>query len=413
MRVHCALHNTPIFHKTQSNHGKFVVILAMRANPTYCRRMWALLILLAWIGLIFFWGRFWAADQRLSEAPQPEKWPSVVAIIPARDEADSIEAVVKAHNGNDYPGAFNLIVANDGSKDGTGEIARAAGAKVVDVPPLPEGWSGKLWAVNTGLKQAEQLAPDAEWVLLTDADILHRPGTQALLVAFAEAKGLDMVSLMARLDARGFWGGTLVPAFVFFFQKLYPFPWVNQPQHWCAAAAGGCILVQRKALTQIGGIPSFKDALIDDCALAARIKHGPPNCSIWLGLSNGEVTSLRDNRSLSSIWNMVARTAFTQLRNSLWLLLGSVFGMMFLYVGPVFAVGAGILTESAVTAGSGMLALSLMALAYRPTSRLYGQPWWALPGLLLAAPMYTLMTIDSAFRHWRGKGGNWKGRTYP
>ncbi len=372
--------------------------------------MWWLVIPAAWLFLVLFWGGFWRADQRLERTPDPTDWPEVVAVIPARNEAETIAGAVEAHRATGYPGGFRVIVADDGSSDATGALARQAGADVIDVPPLPEGWSGKLWALHNGLAHA---GPGAGWVLLTDADIHHAPSTLRRLVAFGEANGLALVSLMARLDARGFWGSLLVPAFIFFFQKLYPFPWVNRPGHWCAAAAGGCMLVRREALAEVGGVAAIRGALIDDCALAAKIKHGPPRRTIWLGLADNEVVSLRDNRSFGSIWNMVARTAFTQLRHSAWLLAGAVLGMLFLYVGPLAALIVGAVTGDWAAMGTGLAALALMGWAYYPTIALYRQPAWRVCGLLLAAPLYTAMTAASALRHWRGRGGRWKGRTYP
>lgn len=370
-------------------------------------------IVAAWAVLLLGWGGFWRADQRLDAAPPLARWPEVVVVIPARDEVATIAEVVEAHWEQAYTGYMWVTVADDNSSDGTGDAARAASANVVTVPPLPAGWSGKLWALEAGLRQADTIVPTAEWVMLTDADILHAPGTLGALVAKAEAENLDLVSLMARLDARGFWGRLLIPAFVFFFQKLYPFPWVNRPGHWCAAAAGGCVLIRRSVLNEIGGISALKDALIDDCTLGALVKRGPPARAIWLGLANTEVTSLRDNRALGSIWTMVARTAFTQLRHSWILLVGSVLGMALLYLGPWALLGWGLGTGSGGAIAGGAVAITAMAVAYRPTVALYGLAWpWAF-ALPVAAVFYAAMTIGSGLAHARGEGGRWKGRTYP
>ena len=372
-----------------------------------------LLVPAAWALLLIAWGGFWRANQRLGTAPAPEHWPEVVAVIPARDEAATIAEVVRAHRATTYPGPFRVIVVDDGSSDCTGDLARAAGAEVVSAPPLPPGWSGKLWAVESGLQAAARRTPGARWVLLTDADIVHAPGTLARLVAWGEARRLALVSLMARLDARGPWAGLLIPAFVFFFQKLYPFPWVNRPGHPVAAAAGGCVLVRADALDEIGGIAAIRGALIDDCTLAARIKRGPPRRPIWLGLADDEVVSRRDNRAFTSIWDMVARTAFTQLHHSALLLAGTVLGMALLYIAPIGLLAAGLLRADPVQAMAGAAAWALMTAAYAPTLRLYGRPWWHGLALPLAAALYTAMTIASVLRHWRGRGGRWKGRTYP
>lgn len=379
--------------------------------------MLGILVVLIWLGLILVWGGFWRADQRLVDVAGPKIWPEVVAIIPARDEAQTIGAVLAAHGRSVYPGRFRIIVVDDGSSDGTAEIAGAqSGAHpvtVIPAPDLPQGWSGKLNAVAEGLRYAANTAPEARYVLLTDADIEHAPQTLTRLVAIAEARGLAMVSLMARLDARGIWGGLLIPAFVFFFQKLYPFAWVNRPGHWMSAAAGGCMLIRRDVLEARGGIAMIKDALIDDCALGRLLKQGPPAAPVWLGLADREIVSLRDNRSLGSIWTMVARTAFTQLRHSWVLLVGAVLGMALVYLAPPVLFIAGAVSANLDWFTAGAAALGLMAFAYAPTLQLYGQPAWRGICLPIAALLYTAMTISSAIRHWRGSGGQWKGRTYP
>jgi hopene-associated glycosyltransferase HpnB len=283
----------------------------------------------------------------------------------------------------------------------------------VPAPPLPAGWSGKLWALQAGLAEATRIAPGAAYVLLTDADIVHGPETLRRLVSLAEARGLAMASLMARLDARGRWGGLLVPAFVFFFQMLYPFARVNRPGHRVAGAAGGCVLLRREALEAIGGIAAIRGALIDDCALAARVKHGSPPRAIWLGLADREVVSRRDNRRLATIWSMVARTAFTQLRHSALLLAGTLAGLALAFLAPPMLVVAGLAGAGWWPAIAGGMSWTAMVVAYAPTLRLYGRPWWHGLALPLAAALYGAMTLSSALRHWRGRGGAWKGRTYP
>lgn len=369
----------------------------------------------AWTVLLLGWGGFWRADQVLGAAKAPTDWPAdwpaVACIIPARDEAATIAQVVQSLTATDYPGPFQVIVIDDGSADGTGELAAEAGAHVLAAPPLADGWSGKMAAVRAGLAEADRVMPEAAWILLTDADIRHAPGTLRALLAQGTAGGQDLVSLMARLDMRGLWGGLLIPAFVFFFQKLYPFAWVNRAGHWMAAAAGGCVLVRRAALSDIGGIEAIRGALIDDCALGRAVKR--TGRKIWLGLARDEVVSLRDNRSFRSIWQMVARTAFTQLNHSVLLLAGSVLGMGMLYLAPVGLMVAGVALGNPLMAIAGLTGWGLMATAYRPTLRHYGigaARAWTLP---LAGLLYTAMTVGSAVRHWRGRGGQWKGRTYP
>ncbi|MFQ5562216.1 MAG: glycosyltransferase [Parvularculaceae bacterium] len=376
------------------------------------------LALAAWTCLAFAHGGFWRARERLNTAPEPPHWPDVVAVIPARNEAASVERVIAGHMASDYPGAFSVVLVDDHSEDDTvarAEAAASGGARCFTIrraPALEPNWTGKLWAVHNGLEHAKELVPDARYVLLTDADIVHAPDTLRRLVAKAEAEDLALASLMARLDARGLWGGLLIPAFVYFFQMLYPFPRANDSESRVAAAAGGCMLVRRNALVAIGGVEPIRDKLIDDCALAARLKNDPPPRRIWIGLAKGEAVSLRDNRGLGEIWNMVARTAFAQLNNSWLLLAGTVLGMTLVFLaGPVMAL-ARPLHESAAASGLGFAAWALMALTYRPTAALYGQAAWKTVFLPAAAFLYTLMTVTSALRRMRGRSGRWKGRNY-
>ncbi|MEM7211703.1 MAG: glycosyltransferase [Pseudomonadota bacterium] len=374
--------------------------------------MLAFLTCLAWLFLLLFWGGFWRADQRLSNDGRLSATPGVTVLIPARDEADTIGDVVRAHRATAYPGPVKVFVVDDHSEDGTANLARDAGAEVISAKPLPHGWSGKLWALQCGLEHADSHAPEAEYLLLTDADILHEPQTLAKLLAKAQSDSIALVSLMARLDTRGLWGALLIPAFVFFFQKLYPFRWVNRTGFPLAAAAGGCVLLRRDALREIGDFASIRDALIDDCTLAARVKRSGGGNAIWLGLAESEVTSLRDNRSFGSIWAMVRRTAFTQLHHSWILLTIAVLGMCFLYLGPAVSILAGIFSVTPTQIILGIFGYALMCLAYWPTLRLYGFSLGWTVTLPLAAFLYTAMTLASAVSHLQGKGGAWKGRTY-
>ena len=384
------------------------------------------LSLVIWLVLLLFWGNFWRCDQRLDPGDieiHLEVWPSVCAIIPARDEADSIAQTVISLLSQSYPGKFEVILVDDQSSDGTAEIAQQAAQDlnqtdrltILTTPALPVGWAGKLWAVHTGLTDLANNHPP-DYVLLTDADIIHPQNNLKTLIAKAIQDKRKLVSLMVQLHCQTFWERALIPAFIFFFQKLYPFPWANNPNRKLAAAAGGCVLVNHQALVTAGGIPAIKDALIDDCALAAAIKTSASTDQkwgrIWLGLST-QTKSLRIYDTLDTIWTMVTRTAFTQLHYSPWLLIGSVLGMTLVYLWPPLGLILGLVfgqTWSAIAAG---LAWMIMAIAYTPTLRLYQiNRLWSL-ALPVVALLYTFMTLDSALQHWQGKGGAWKGRVYP
>jgi hopene-associated glycosyltransferase HpnB len=279
---------------------------------------------------------------------------------------------------------------------------------VIGGQPLPPGWTGKLWAVHHGLGYADKRWPASQYWLLTDADIEHDPKNLRRLVMEAQLRDCDLISLMVMLRCGSLWEKLLIPAFVFFFQKLYPFPHVNNPTRPEAAAAGGCMLVRRQALHEVGGIQSIRGNLIDDCALAARIKE---QGAVWLGLTE-ETRSLRAYDRLSEIWKMVARGAFTQLKHSPVALLVTVLGMLLIYGAPPVAAAYGLAEMNGAAGWLGGLAWLLMAFAYRPTLRLYRLPaWWGL-FLPVAAFLFTLMTVDSARLHWRGRGGQWKGRSY-
>ena len=365
----------------------------------------------SWIWLIAARGRFWRADQRLPEFTAPrDSWPAVVAVVPARNEADVIGLAVTSLAAQDYPGSLSVVVVDDGSDDGTAAAAAGASAdaEVIAGAPLPEGWTGKMWAVHQGVTHAEARHPEASFVWLTDADIEHDPAELRQLVDLAETGARDLVSHMVRLHCRTLWECLLIPAFVFFFQKLYPFPWVNDPNRRVAGAAGGSMLVRRSALTQIGGIAAIRAALIDDCALARAIK---PGGSIWLGLT-ATTRSLRAYTGLSDIWLMVARTAFDQLGYSWMALAGTVAGMVVLYIGPPALAIAGWSIGDPWIVGLGVAGWALMMLAYMPTLRLYGLPVVAASALPIAGILYTAMTIDSARLHALGRGGGWKARTY-
>ncbi len=372
--------------------------------------------LAAWLYLVAFRGGFWRAARRRDDPPAPAAWPAVVAVVPARNEAEVIGRSLRALLAQDYPGDFPVVVVDDHSADGTAEAARAAAAAagredqltVVRAAPLPKGWTGKTWALAQGAERAATIAAEARYLLFTDADIEHDPPVVRRLVAEAEAGGLDLSSRMPLLHCESVLERLLIAAFVFFFRMLYPFAWVADPGRTTAAAAGGCMLVRRSALDGAGGVGAIKGALIDDCALAAAIKR---RGRIGLELTAAS-RSIRTYAGLRDIWRMVARTAFAQLDHSAALLALTVAGMLVVYVGPPVAAIAGGLSGDAAPAALGAAGWLLMAAAFAPTLRLYG--WGAAGGLLLpvAAFLFTLMTIDSARRHWLGRGAAWKGRAY-
>lgn len=359
------------------------------------------LALLVWAGLLLAHGRFWQAGPILAPA-RPASAPDVDIVVPARDEADGIGPALASLLAQDYPGRLRVILVDDGSTDGTGALARALADPrllVLDGQPRPAGWSGKLWAVHQGLAETR-----AEYVLLTDADILHDPAHVATLVAKAERDRLDLVSEMVELRCNSFAERLLVPAFVYFFQLLYPFARVNDPASRTAAAAGGTVLLRRRALDRIGGIASVLGALIDDVALARAVKAGGP---IWLGHSQ-LARSVRPYPDAASVWRMVARTAYVQLRRSPLLLLGTVLGMALVWLAPpglaLFAHGP--------ARWLGALAWAGAAASYLPTlGRFRLSPLWA-PFLPLVACFYMAATIGSAVDHHRGRGVVWKRRAY-
>jgi hopene-associated glycosyltransferase HpnB len=364
--------------------------------------------LLAWLYLVFARGGFWMArerDDRCAPAP-PSTWPDVVAVVPARDEADVIARSVGGLLAQDYPGALRVVLVDDQSADGTASVAlqaaRAFGAEarlaVLAGAPLPSGWTGKLWALSQGIARAG--SPTYLW--LTDADIAHAPDNLRNLVARAEGRGLTLAALMVKLHCSTWPERLLIPAFVFFFQMLFPFAWVNDPKRRLAAGAGGCMLIRREALERAGGIASVRAEIIDDCALARRLKGLGP---IWLGLTE-RAWSLRPYRSLGEIGRMVSRSAYAQLNYSPWLLAGTLLGMGLVYLAPplltIFARGP--------AQWAGVAAWALMAIAFQPTLRLYRRsPLWGVM-LPLIGTLYSLFTLQSAVQVWQGRGGMWKGR---
>ncbi len=372
---------------------------------------------LAWLSLLLFRGGFWRQSERLAEdLSSPVVWPSITAIVPARDEADVIPVSLRSLLTQDYPGRLHVILVDDNSTDGTAETARQTAVlsghadrlTVISAGSRPAGWVGKVHAMQQGLiamPETPERGPD--FILFTDADIAHPTDGLRRLVIHAGADGFDLVSLMVRLHCGSLWERLLIPAFVFFFAKLYPFRWAADPRHATAAAAGGCMLLRRRFLDQTDGLTPIRDALIDDCALAALVKR--QGGRLWLGLSE-TAASIRPYEGLGEIWRMVARSAFTQLRYSTLLLAGTLIGMVLLYWLPPLLALSLPLHGNLAAALSGAFAWLLMSLAYAPTLGRYRQPLLLALLLPLAGTLYTLMTLDSARRHWLGRGGMWKGR---
>jgi hopene-associated glycosyltransferase HpnB len=403
---------------------------------------------ITWAYLLAGHGGYWRTGQRLPPAAgDPPAWPDVVAVIPARNEAAVLPATLPTLLAQDYPGTFGVLLVDDQSSDGTADVARmlasggrppqtppgairsgrppagrrgrpgSAGLRVVAGAAPPDGWAGKVWAMEQGRRAAGQAA----YLLFTDADIAYRPGTLTALVRAAEADDRALVSQMALLRADTFWERLLVPAFVYFFAQLYPFRRVNRPGGRTAAAAGGCMLVRGAVLEAAGGFGPIGGARIDDVALGRLLKRRPARC--WLGLTTS-VASLRPYPSLSGLWDMISRSAFTQLRYSLSLLAGTVVGLLWLYALPPAAALAGLAWLAAGGPGSGTAAAgwltaaglagwALMTASYVPILRLYRLSPLRAPGLPLIALLYAAMTVDSARRYYAGRGGQWKGRTIP
>lgn len=369
--------------------------------------------LAAWLYLALLHGKFWLATER-EDRDQPassnvqDEWPSVTAIIPARNEADMLPQSLASLLAQDYPGEFTIVLVDDQSNDDTSgvaiRLAESLHRKIVVVSgsALPSGWTGKVWAMHQGIATASGTASPSKYFLLTDADIAYEPDVLQSLVARTQTSGRVLTSVMAKLNCQSFAERTLVPAFIFFFQMLYPFAWVNRRNTSTAAAAGGCMLVDRLALQRAGGIAAIRGALIDDCALAKVMKAQGP---IWLGLSD-RVTSLRSYAKIEDIRRMVARSAYAQLRYSPLLLIGTALSMALVYLAPpaltlLAPYPANILATAAYL---------IMVIAYQPTLRLYNlSPLWGFT-LPLVAAAYLGFTLDSAYQHNAGRGGLWKGR---
>jgi hopene-associated glycosyltransferase HpnB len=361
-----------------------------------------------WIYLLFFRGGFWWLPFRPAPVRKSAHAGCVVAVIPARDEAAVVGRSLASLAAQNYGGDLHIVVVDDQSSDGTAEIARTAAAaanasdRVTIRPgkPIPPGWTGKLWAIRQGVEAARSLQPD--YLLLTDADIVHGADNLHELVARCEVEGYDLVSLMVRLNCRGLWERLLIPAFVFFFFKLYPPRWVADPSRKTSAAAGGCLLIRTAILDHIGGIDSIRHEIIDDCALARRVKSVG---KVWLGPS-AHTRSIREYRSWRAIWDVIVRSAFAQLGYSAVILILTVWMLALIYLAPPLLLLS--LEPAAIFCGA--VAWLAMTLAFLPALRAYDVPRGVAPLLPLIALFYLAATIASAVLFWRGHGGYWKGR---
>lgn len=368
--------------------------------------------LLIWVGLFLFNGHFWQiwiADADGEAVVAPAMWPSVLAVVPARNEAASIAQTVSALAAQDYPGNFSIFVVDDQSVDGTGELARKAAAEsgaqqkihVLSAPQLVPGWTGKLWALQSGLEAAQSRAADFFW--FTDADIVHSPDTLRRLISRAERDHLDLTSLMVLLQAQSFAEKLIIPAFLYFFLMLYPPRWIANAKSRTAGAAGGCMLLRGSALARIGGLATIRSEVIDDCSLASVVKK--TGGRIWMGLTRKSV-SLRRYSGFAELGDMIARTAFTQLNYSVLRLFGTLVGLMVTFVAPVALA----LSTNPKVWVAALLAWCLMAASFLPTVVFYRlSPIWS-PFLPVAALFYSYATFLSAVRYWLGRGGQWKGR---
>lgn len=343
-----------------------------------------------WTYLLVGHAGFWRVGKHLPPKGLAGLRKRVAVVIPARDEAETIADTVRSLRNQSLQPELVLVV-DDNSSDGTGDLARAAGAETIAGEPLPGGWSGKLWAVSQGVARAETISPD--FLMFTDADIRHDRGSVEQLVAIAESGGYDLVSFMVRLRCETLAERLLIPAFVFFFFLLYPPGRV-------AGAAGGCVLIRPEALGRAGGFSKIQSQVIDDCALARAVAGSGGR--IWLGLTK-DTESTRSYKTFGEIGRMIARTAFNQLNHSAVLLLGTMIGLFVTYLLPVVLLFTSFWWI-------GVLGWALMTVAYAPMVRFYRQPaWWALslPGV---AVFYSGATVWSAIQYWRGAGGMWKGR---
>jgi hopene-associated glycosyltransferase HpnB len=371
----------------------------------------AIVALAVWIYLVTARGRFWLGlDRDRAKIVPLRSWPSVAAVIPARNEAACIGETIGSLMRQDYPGRLSIFLVDDNSDDRTAEVARGAASAardkyfltVVTGRPVPPGWTGKLWAVKQGV-EAAQADGSFDYMLLIDADIVHAPDSVRWLVSQAETRLLVLTSFMAKLRCASLAERSHVPAFIFFFQMLFPFAWVNRVDRATAAAAGGCMLVRASDLRQAGGVDSIRGSLIDDCALARSLKAFGP---IWLGLTD-RVHSIRPYPHWRDVRDMISRSAYAQLGYSPLLLAGTIAGLALTFLAPPLLA----LFADGFAQTIAIVTWALMALAFQPTLRFYRlSPLWGI-ALPVIALLYMLYTLDSAYQYWAGRGGSWKGRT--
>lgn len=374
-----------------------------------------------WIGLIFFHGKFWSKGPILSALSPEEQaeitaWPPVYIVVPARDEAGTVREVIYSLLTQDYPGKFRVILVDDESQDGTGDLVRKMSQTLPDAindrltvissAPRPAGWSGKLWALSQGVAEAEKRKDlDDAFFFFTDADIVHQPTHLTALVHKACCDKLDQVSEMVELRCETLVERALIPAFVFFFAMLYPFSKVNNRASSVAAGAGGSVLIRRKALNKIGGIQVLRSALIDDVTLATHVKRS--GGAIYLGHSQ-LACSLRPYPLLKDVWDMITRTAYVQLHYSLILLGVTILSMILIWMAPLYLM----LTTRGVIKVIAIVTYCMSIVSFLPTlSRFRISSLWAL-ALPFIALFYLAATIGSAINFYCGAGVTWKGRAY-
>ena len=372
----------------------------------------AILSAAIWLYLLLARGNFWhirSFEDDLATHPPPKTWPRVAAIVPARNEAETIAQAITSLTQQNYAGELSIILVDDHSEDATAQLAQQTAAQLGATdriiirlaPPLPAGWTGKLWALKAGTS-ALSSAPDYVW--FTDADITHAPDTLTRLVARAEKNTLDLTSLMVLLHAETLAERSTIPAFLFFFLKLYPPSWIADPKARTAGAAGGCILLRAKALERIGGLESIRQEVIDDCALARAVKRS--GGKIWMGLTRQSV-SLRRYNSFTEVRDMITRTAFTQLHYSTLLLAGTLIGLAATYLAPITLLFA----HESATRVVALATWLTMSLCFLPTIRYYRlNPLWA-AFLPATAAFYAYATFLSAIRYYLKRGAQWKGRS--
>ena len=380
----------------------------------------ASLSLIIWLYLTFVHHGFWRRREFLptSADTSSASLPTVISLTPARSEAELIAQSLGSILRQSYKGSFRSVLIDDSSRDNTSQIAQSSAEKsgyserlhVIEAAELPSNWSGKLWALQTGIETIDgSLNEPVDYYWLSDADISHDPDVLERLVAHAQREELGLVSLMVTLNCKSFWERIVIPAFVYYFQMLYPFASVNNPKHGLAGAAGGCILIRRDVLESIGGFHAIKDKLIDDCELGKAVKA--KGYKIWLGHGT-ESRSLRGSSGLADLWKMVTRTAFVQLNYSYLTLFFAVFGMALIYGVPVFALVFGLFSSNWILTSLGAAAWGLMAVTYWPTLRAYKRNLFESFLMPVTAHLFMGMTLHAAWLHFRGSHSGWHDRVY-